>query len=183
MIIHANTNCCTHLSCSSWEETTFRGTVHQRQVNGLLGNLVRMHYPDEVTWSNGTSSPATCWADYTLAPDVMYGTAQGAVWRDLWVSFFKVLSLMHLTLLMLDFTIVETIPFGKQRHAGPCEDCVQEECSKACESIYIKWTDSRIERVLADSRGAANGLVSRWFRHVSDWTTICDGKTCSSKFH
>jgi hypothetical protein len=43
MVVYANTNCCTHLSCSSWEDTTFQGTCHQRQVNGVLGNLVRMH--------------------------------------------------------------------------------------------------------------------------------------------
>jgi hypothetical protein len=91
MVIHASANCCTHLSCSSWEDTTFWGTGHQRQVNGVLGNLVRMHYPREDTRSDGTSSPATCCADYTLAPDVMYGTAQGAISSDLWVSFLVIL--------------------------------------------------------------------------------------------
>jgi hypothetical protein len=30
MIIHANTNRCTHLSCSSWEDTMFWGRGHQR---------------------------------------------------------------------------------------------------------------------------------------------------------
>jgi hypothetical protein len=30
MVIHANINGCTHLSCSSWEVTMFRGTCHQR---------------------------------------------------------------------------------------------------------------------------------------------------------
>jgi hypothetical protein len=60
MVIHANTNCCTYLSCSSWEDTTFWGTCHQRQVNAILGNLVHMHYPGEVTWSDGTTSLATC---------------------------------------------------------------------------------------------------------------------------
>jgi hypothetical protein len=69
---------------------------------------------------------------------------------------------------MLDFEIAETIPLGKRRHAGPHEECVREECSQSHESIHIKWMDSRIERVLADSREATNGLVSRWFIHVSD---------------
>jgi hypothetical protein len=41
-----------------------------------------LHYPSEVTQSDGTSSPITCWAHYALAPDVMYGTAQEAVWND-----------------------------------------------------------------------------------------------------
>jgi hypothetical protein len=43
----------------------------------------------------------------------MYGTAQGVVWSDFWVSFFKILSLTHLTLLMLDFEIVEMNPLAK----------------------------------------------------------------------
>jgi hypothetical protein len=55
-----------------------------------------MHSPDEVTRSDGTTSPATCWDDYALAPDATYGTAKGAVWSDFWVSFlvtlFKVVS-------------------------------------------------------------------------------------------
>jgi hypothetical protein len=77
MVIHANTNYCTHLSCSSWEDTTFRGTSDQRQVNGVLGNLVHMHYPREVTRNDGTSSPATCWASYALALNTTYGVTSG----------------------------------------------------------------------------------------------------------
>jgi hypothetical protein len=60
---------------------------------------------------------------------------------------------------MLDFEITKMIPLAKQRHVGPSEECVREECSQARESIHIKWTDSRIERVLADGQGVANGLV------------------------
>jgi hypothetical protein len=75
---------------------------------------------------------------------------------------------MHLTLLLLDFEIAEMIPLAKRRHAGPCEGCVREECSQAHESIHIKWTNSHIERVLANGRGAATGLVPQWFKYVSD---------------
>jgi hypothetical protein len=71
---------------------------------------------------------------------------------------------MHLTLLLLDFEISETIPLAKRRHAGPREECVREECSQARESSYIKWTDSCIEQVLGDVRGATTGLIPRWFR-------------------
>jgi hypothetical protein len=82
-----------------------------------LSYLIRMHYPGEVIQSDGTTSPATCWDDYAVAPDVMYGTTKGAVWSDFWVSFliilFKVLSLMHLTLLLLNFKIAEMIPLAK----------------------------------------------------------------------
>jgi hypothetical protein len=79
------------LACSSWEDTTFWGTYHQRQVNAVLGNHIHMHYPGEVTRSDGTISPTTCWDNYALAPDVTYGTSNGAVWSDLWVSFLVIL--------------------------------------------------------------------------------------------
>jgi hypothetical protein len=32
---------------------------------------------------------------------------------------------------MLDFEIAEMILLAKRRHAGPREECVQEECSQA----------------------------------------------------
>jgi hypothetical protein len=65
------------LACSSWDDTTFQGIGHKMQVNVVLGNLVCMHYPGEATLSNGTTSPATCWDDYALAPNATYGSAQG----------------------------------------------------------------------------------------------------------
>jgi hypothetical protein len=46
--------------------------------------------------------------------------------------------MMHLTLLLLDFEIAETIPLAKRRHVGPREECFREECSEACESSYMK---------------------------------------------
>jgi hypothetical protein len=92
MVIHANTNCCTHLSCSSWEDTKFWGIGHQRQVNVILGNLVHMHYPGEVTQSDGTTFPTNCWDDYALAPNMTYVTTKGAVWSDFWVSFSVIFS-------------------------------------------------------------------------------------------
>jgi hypothetical protein len=50
-----------------------------------------MHYPGEVTRSDGTISLATYWDDYSLAPDVMYRSAKGAMWNDFWVSFSIIL--------------------------------------------------------------------------------------------
>jgi hypothetical protein len=61
---------------------------------------------------------------------------------------------MQLTSLQLDFEITKTIPHAKRRHVGP-----REECSQAHESSYIKWTNSRIERVCGDVRGAATELI------------------------
>jgi hypothetical protein len=130
------------LACSSWDDTTFQGTCHKRQVNVVLGNLDRMHYPSEVTRSDGTISPTTCWDDYALAPDATYGSAKGAVWSDLWVSFSVILfqSFIHDApdFALLDFEIAEMVLLAKRRHAGPREECVREEFSQACESSYIK---------------------------------------------
>jgi hypothetical protein len=58
----------------------------------------RLHYLGEVIQSNGTRSPATCWADYFPFLNTKYRTAQGVVWSDLWVNFlvipfFKILFL------------------------------------------------------------------------------------------
>jgi hypothetical protein len=50
-----------------------------------------MHYPGEVTQSDGTTSLATWWVDYTLAPNTTYVIAKGAVRSDFWVSFFVIL--------------------------------------------------------------------------------------------
>jgi hypothetical protein len=60
---------------------------------------------------------------------------------------------------MLDFDIAEMIPLGKRVYVGPREECIREECYTACGSIHIKWMDSCIERVRANGRGAANGLI------------------------
>jgi hypothetical protein len=60
---------------------------------------------------------------------------------------------------MLHFKIAEMISLAKRRHVGSHEDCVQEECTQAHESIHIKWIDSRIKRVLPDGRGATNGFI------------------------
>jgi hypothetical protein len=69
----------------------FQGIGHQRQVNPVLGNLIRMHYLGEVTQSDGIISPVTCWDDYALAPDATYVTAKGAVCSDFWISFSVIL--------------------------------------------------------------------------------------------
>jgi hypothetical protein len=75
MLILTGVHIC--LACSSWDDTTFQGTGHKRQVNVVLDNLVRMHYPGEVTQSYGTISPTTCSDDYALAPNVTYRSTKG----------------------------------------------------------------------------------------------------------
>ena len=58
------------------------GTGCHRQVNAVLGNLLRLHYPGEIPTSGGQRIPTKSWKDYTLATDLTYGNAQGAVWND-----------------------------------------------------------------------------------------------------
>jgi hypothetical protein len=64
-----------HMSYSQWEDTTFDGIGHKRQVNVILGNLAHLHYPGKVPRSSDASSAATSWVDYGLSPDVTYGNA------------------------------------------------------------------------------------------------------------
>jgi hypothetical protein len=94
MVTNANANGFTHLSCSQREDTMFDDTWHKRDVNVVLVNLVCLHYPSEVCHRGNESSAATYWDDYVLSPDATYGNAQGIVWSDFWVTFFRVLFLM-----------------------------------------------------------------------------------------
>jgi hypothetical protein len=47
------------LPFSSWLDTSFDGRCHHRQVNQVLGNLLRLHYPGLVMKGAGHSEPAT----------------------------------------------------------------------------------------------------------------------------
>jgi hypothetical protein len=75
------------LPFSSWLDTSFDGRGHHRQVNQILGNLLRLHYPGLVT-KGGHSEPATTWRDYARAPNAIYGNAQGVVRHAFWVSSY-----------------------------------------------------------------------------------------------
>ena len=77
------------LSCSQWEDTSFDGRGHHRQVNQVLGNLCHLHNPGIVTDPKGVVVPCTSWSHFALAPHATYGTAQGAVKHDFWVIFFE----------------------------------------------------------------------------------------------
>jgi hypothetical protein len=73
------------LSCSQWDDTSFDGRGHHRQVNQVLGNLCRLHNPGIVTDPKGVVVPCTSWSHFALAPDATYGIAKGAVKHDFWV--------------------------------------------------------------------------------------------------
>jgi hypothetical protein len=61
------------LSFNSWLDTSWDERGHRRQVNQILGNLIRLHYPGLVM-KGGRSEPATTWRDYTCAPDARYAS-------------------------------------------------------------------------------------------------------------
>jgi hypothetical protein len=73
------------LSCSQWDDTSFDGRGHHRQLNQVLGNLCRLHNPGIVTDPKGVVVPCTSWSHFALAPHATYGTAQGAIKHDFWV--------------------------------------------------------------------------------------------------
>jgi hypothetical protein len=74
--------------CRSWIDHGFDGTSRQRLVNQVLGNLPRLHYLGMVTLPNGRRKITTTWEHFRFALDEDYGTAQGVVSHDFWVSFF-----------------------------------------------------------------------------------------------
>jgi hypothetical protein len=47
--------------CSTWIDDSFKGTRYYMQVNMVLGNLVRLHWPSLVTLPSGESVLATTW--------------------------------------------------------------------------------------------------------------------------
>jgi hypothetical protein len=71
---------------STWLDTSFDGRGHHRQVNQVLGKLLRLHYPRIMMKGAGRSEPATIYRDYARAPDAKYGDAQGVMRNTLWVS-------------------------------------------------------------------------------------------------
>jgi hypothetical protein len=73
-----------------------------------------LHYPSNIPQRDSASFAATCCADYGLSLDVMYETPLGgSVERLLGKLFHHPFSKFYswrLTLVMIEFEIVETIP-------------------------------------------------------------------------
>jgi hypothetical protein len=85
--------------CRSWVNYSFKGDSRQIVVNQVLGNLVHLHQPGVVTLpGNGHLKLTTTWEHYRFAPDGDYGTAQGAVAHDIWVSIFSMHDFLFITL-------------------------------------------------------------------------------------
>jgi hypothetical protein len=57
------------LSFSSWLDINFDRRDHHRQVNAILGNLLRLHYPEVVVRGADRTAAVIGWRDYAHAPD------------------------------------------------------------------------------------------------------------------
>jgi hypothetical protein len=85
--------------CRSWIDYSFEGDLRQRLVNQVLDNMVRLHHPGVVTLpGNGRQELATTWVHCHFATDGYYGTTQGAVSHDFWVSIFFMYEFFFITL-------------------------------------------------------------------------------------
>jgi hypothetical protein len=85
--------------CRSWADYSFDGISRQRLINQVLDNLIHLHHPGVVTLlKNGRRVLTTSWDHYWFALDGDYGTAQGAVSHDFWVSIFSMRDFFFITL-------------------------------------------------------------------------------------
>ena len=80
-------------SCRSWKIVT--PGAHTRHINGILGLLIREHFPGFVRVGTGEDArfePAYTWEHYKRAPDSLdrnnrcYDSVADRVKAELWVS-------------------------------------------------------------------------------------------------
>jgi hypothetical protein len=76
------------LSLSSWHDNSFDRRGHKRQVNTVLVNLLRLHYPGVVVTGANHCVPVTGCCDNALSLDGRYGNAQGVMKIAFWVSSY-----------------------------------------------------------------------------------------------
>jgi hypothetical protein len=70
--------------CSTWIDDSFTGIGHYRQVNMVLGNLVRLYCPGLVTLPSGESVPDTTWEHYRYGVCRTFGNTHALVWDAFW---------------------------------------------------------------------------------------------------
>jgi hypothetical protein len=76
------------LSFNFWYDRSFDGTGHKRQVNAILGNLLRLYYPGVVAMGADRSALVIGWLDYARAPNARYGNAKADMRNAFWVSSY-----------------------------------------------------------------------------------------------
>jgi hypothetical protein len=77
----ANAKALSHLSSGDGLTPPSRAT-NARQVNTVLGSLVRLHYPGVVPVQDLSLLVLLRRGMITLATDINYENAQGVVWND-----------------------------------------------------------------------------------------------------
>jgi hypothetical protein len=97
--------------CRSWIDYGFDGSSRQRLVNQVLGNPCRLQYSRMVTLPSGQREIATTWEHFQFAPDGDYGTAQGVVSHDFWVSFFFIHSFFFITRVLMHILFCSSSAF------------------------------------------------------------------------
>jgi hypothetical protein len=68
----------------TWIDDSFTDTGHYRQVNMVLGNLFRLHWPGLVTFSSGESVPPPLGSIIVMVSVERLAT-QALVWDAFWV--------------------------------------------------------------------------------------------------
>jgi hypothetical protein len=132
-----------------------------------------MHYPGEVTQSDGTTSPITCWDNHALAPNATYVTVKGVVWSDFWVSFLVILFQSFIPE-AADFA---TTWFWNCKNNSTCTVKTCRTTWGVCSRRVL--TSSLLNPYQMDgfthpmstcrrSRGSS-WLIPQWFRYVSNW--------------
>lgn len=59
-----------------------------RQINSILGLLIRQHYPGLVEF-NGVTQPPWTWAHFYAAEDSEHGSVAGRIKAEFWVSLHR----------------------------------------------------------------------------------------------
>lgn len=60
---------------------------HTRQVNSIIGVLLKKHFPGLITL-HGKEEPGFTWAHYQAAPDKNFGNKAERIKAEIWVSVF-----------------------------------------------------------------------------------------------
>jgi hypothetical protein len=167
----------------SWVDYSFEGNERQRLVNQVLSNLVHLHHPGVMTLpENSCRELATTWENYQFAPDGSYGTAQGAVAHDFWVSIFSIYCFFFITpsvlmcfWLHIIFTVTFSVAQGGQP-PGACTWGLQCHCSKGHEGCYFICSHSSKQYKLQGSPMPENEQEAGFLPYLLDRGAIQPGK-------
>ena len=73
------------MNCRQWIDLSWEGKQQRTPVNGVLGRLLRHHYPGMVT-INKVQQAVTKWEHYSLVEHGTHANCANVVLHDFWVS-------------------------------------------------------------------------------------------------